>query len=330
MERQMIKFLKAVDLLSKPSGTTIREIGKCLEISRRSVYRHLAMIQELSFPVYEEKLLLEKEKRWKLDESYVKKLPNMNIPNADLTLSEIISLYLIKNKADIFKNSGVEKYIESAYKKLSLFLPENLFKQLDKIRTLFISSSKFAKDYKGKEKIIEQLTDAMLKQKTCYVEYHSFGDDKIKNFAVDPLHFFENNCGLYLMVNTTRFKEIRTLAVERINNITITGSLFEYPKDFNPDKLLETAFDIVYDDPIEVKIRFSAGQARYIKERKWSVTQKIEDQPDGSLILSMTTSGWWDVKKWVLSYGAEAEVIEPESLRKEIIDELKTSLKKYK
>ena len=37
----------------------------------------------------------------------------------------------------------------------------------------------------------------------------------------------------------------------------------------------------------------------------------------------METSGWWDVKRWVLSYGSEAKVLEPEDLRKEIRAELK-------
>jgi hypothetical protein len=43
----------------------------------------------------------------------------------------------------------------------------------------------------------------------------------------------------------------------------------------------------------------------------------------------MKTSGWWDVKKWVLSYGTEAEVIEPEELRGEILDELMNTAKRY-
>lgn len=38
----------------------------------------------------------------------------------------------------------------------------------------------------------------------------------------------------------------------------------------------------------------------------------------------MNTSGWWDVKKWVLSFGAEAEVLEPAKLRRDVIDELKS------
>ena len=87
---------------------------------------------------------------------------------------------------------------------------------------------------------------------------------------------------------------------------------------------------LVYGDPIEVKIWFSAEQARFIKERKWSQTQKIKDQKDGSIILSMQTSGGWEVKKWVLSYGADAKVLEPEALKKEIVEELNKPMHNYK
>jgi len=45
--------------------------------------------------------------------------------------------------------------------------------------------------------------------------------------------------------------------------------------------------------------------------------------------MEMKTSGWWDVKKWVLSYGAEAKVLEPEDLRQEIIEELTAMMKQY-
>lgn len=85
----------------------------------------------------------------------------------------------------------------------------------------------------------------------------------------------------------------------------------------------------VYVTPIEAKIWFSADQARYIKERRWSADQKIVEQEDGSVILEMNTSGWWDVKKWVLSFGAEAKVLEPAALRKEIMGELKATERNY-
>lgn len=55
----------------------------------------------------------------------------------------------------------------------------------------------------------------------------------------------------------------------------------------------------------------------------------MKEQKDGSIILEMKTSGWWDVKKWVLSFGAEAKVLKPEKLRKEIIEEMKAGLAIY-
>ena len=43
----------------------------------------------------------------------------------------------------------------------------------------------------------------------------------------------------------------------------------------------------------------------------------------------MQTSGWWDVKRWVLSYGKDAKVLEPEELRIDIVAELDATYKGY-
>jgi len=328
--KTLIKLLKAIDLLSKPEGATINKMAAHLKVDRRSVYRIIHVMEDIGFPIWADKIPLEKEKRWKFEESYLKKLPNMKIPDVNLTLPEVLSLYLLKGGEGLFKGTEIEKNINSAFGKLGLFLPEGALDKLSKIKALFISPAKFVKDYSEKEDIIDNLTTVMLNNETCKIEYHSFYDDKIKYFKIDPLHFFENDGGLYILVNTTTFGDIRTLAVERIQEITKTGEFFDYPKNFYPEELIESAFDIVYGDPVDVKIWFSSDQARYIKERNWSKTQKIEDQEDGSIILSMNTSGWWDIKRWVLSYGAEAKVLEPKELRNYIRDELKASIDSYR
>jgi len=127
----------------------------------------------------------------------------MKVPDVNLTLLEIISLYLLRSEASLLKGTELERNAKSTFGKLSLFLPKDAFSKLNKIKALFVSASKFVKDYSGKEEIIGQLMDAIFKNETCYLTYHSFYDDKIKNFKVDPLHFFENDAGLYLLVNTT-------------------------------------------------------------------------------------------------------------------------------
>lgn len=326
----LVKFLRAIDLLSRPQGATVDEICAELKIDRRSVYRLLDVINEMHFPVYDYPDPEDGRKvRKRLIDTYQKKLPNMTVPEIKLTISELIALSLLRGEERIYKGTEVEKKIDSAYAKIALHMPADLPRQLDKLRPLFLSTHKLAKDYKDKEGIIDLLTEAMLQSRTCRVKYHSFADDKMKAFQIDPLHFFENQGGLYLFVNATKFSDILILAVERIAELTITGDKFVYPQDFQPEERLESAFNITMGDELTCKIWFSSDQARYIKERRWSPNQKITIQKDGSIILKMTTSGLWDVKRWVMMYGSEAEVLEPEALRQAIVDDLATMQARY-
>lgn len=320
--KHLIKMLKAVDFLARPGGASMEEVAEELGVDRRTAYRIRETLEELGFPLYDDTSTLDGKKRYRFEESYLKKLPNLKIPELNLTLYELIALYFIRGNGKLFSGTDIESNIESAYTKLDAFMPTGLARNLEKVKTLFISSSKFAKDYRDKQEIIETITDAIFRQQTCLVEYHSFHHDQVKKYKIDPLRFFERDGGLYLFVRTTTYGHIRVLAVERINNLTTTEATFSQPDDFDPDLLLENAFSIVYDEPVEVKIRFSSDVARFIKERRWAKEQAITDEPDGSIVMQIKTSGWMDVQKWILSFGPDAELLEPKDMRLEIKERL--------
>lgn len=327
--RHLVKVLKAVEILSHPGGATMDELREGLEVDRRTAYRIRETLEELNFPIYEDCSSLDGRKRFRFTDSYLKKLPNLSLPELNLTLPELIALYFIRSNRQMFKGTEIERNINAAFEKLNAFVPEGLAERLDKVKTLFVASSKFSKDYSDKEEIIEQLTDAIFRQRTCQVEYHSFMDDRCKQFLIDPLRFFERDGGLYLFVRATAYNHIRTLAVERINQITPTGETFVQPDDFDPDAMLEEAFSMVYGEPVEVEITFSAEVAKYIRERQWAKEQNITDLPDGSINLEMNTSGWFDVKKWVLSFGEDAELVKPLEMRAELAETAKAFVKMY-
>ncbi len=326
--RNITQIVKSVDLLCQSGGITINQMAKVLEVDRRNVYRILDVIQDLGFPVYDE-VTFGRQKTWKMDPDYALKLPNITLPDVRLNIGEIIALHLLRAESTLYAGTDIEARLDSAFAKLSQFVPSGLYGQLKKLHTLFVSNKKLTKDYAGKEDIIDSLSGAMLRNKTCVTTYHSFVDDKDKTFRIDPLHFFESNGGLYLFVQATRFGDIRILAVERINNIEVLEEQFAYPDDFNPEEKLSQAFGMVYDDPIDLEVVFAAGQAKYIKERTFSPDQVIQKHPDGGITLKMKTSGWYDVKRWILGFGAEAVIVRPEELREEIVDELRAALERY-
>jgi len=329
--RILKKILDAINLLAQPTGTTISSLCEQLDIDKRQAYRVMETLQyDFGFVIDKDKPVLGNEVRYYLDKDFCKRLLDMKVANLNLSLTEIIALYFLKGHSRLYKGTDIEANINRAFAKLDVFVPEGLADKLEKVKSLLITNTKFVKDYSEKDEIIDIITSAIMQQKTCNVEYHSFGNDQIKKFDIEPLTFFEWNGGLYIFVRVTKHGDIRTLAVERIINLSVTSNTYEYPAGFDPDALLEEAFGLVYDDPLTVKIKFAADHALYIQERCWAKNQKIEVQKDGSIILTMTTSGWFDVKKWILSYGADAELLEPADKRKELKKEARRLADLYK
>jgi predicted DNA-binding transcriptional regulator YafY len=88
----------------------------------------------------------------------------------------------------------------------------------------------------------------------------------------------------------------------------------------------------IYDgaDDIRIRIRFSSRVARFVKEKRWHASQQLWPQRDGSLIAEFQLSSTVEVKRWVLSFGRDAVVLEPVPLCEEIAEEAAVVLAAYK
>jgi len=325
----LLKLMKLLDLLSKPTGATYDEMVEELGVTTRTVYRLIDVLDELGFPIVDESLRGDRRKRKKLLEDFQRKLPNMTVPEITFTQSELFALALLKSEDSLLQGTELGGALERVFARLALIMPNGLSEKLVRIRTLFISKSPIGKSYAGKERIIEQLFRAMLSTRCCTVTYHAFSTDSVKTYQIEPLQFFEHHGGLYLFARVSKYGDIRILAIERLQKIEVMAETFPWPEGFQAESYLKSAFGLTLDDEIEVTIRFSPDQAKYIRERKWAAEQKLTTAKDGSVILWMRTSGWYDIKRWVLSFGVEAEVLEPEALRAEMKWEITKMGKMY-
>jgi len=75
------------------------------------------------------------------------------------------------------------------------------------------------------------------------------------------------------------------------------------------------SFKVMHDELYTVKIRISAGWARWIGEKIWHESQKITKLTDGGLEMTFRVAGLDEIKRWILSFGAECQVLNPEKLK---------------
>ena len=78
-----------------------------------------------------------------------------------------------------------------------------------------------------------------------------------------------------------------------------------------------------------VALRFNAYRARWLRQEIWHPEQRLEEQPDGSLIMRFLVTDFREVKLRVMQYGAEVEVLAPLELWEEIRTEIGRMVRLY-
>ncbi len=125
---------------------------------------------------------------------------------------------------------------------------------------------------------------------------------------------------------------LRLLAVDRIQEAElIRGEQFEVPRDYDPDDHFAGQLGLWQDDaePERVRIAFTAAVAPSAKERRWPGQLGWSDAQDGRSILELTIPITPEVLTWVLTWGDQAEVLEPDSLRERVVATLGSALSQY-
>ena len=67
-----------------------------------------------------------------------------------------------------------------------------------------------------------------------------------------------------------------------------------------------------------VVIKFAPRIAPLIREVRWHSTQKLHTMSDGALRFEVTVAGLHEIGWWIMTWGDEAEVLEPKELRERV------------
>jgi len=174
-------------------------------------------------------------------------------------------------------------------------------------------------DYTPHEESIRTLLQAMEKHIVCKVRYRSIMAGQAKTFFIMPLKIFSHNDTMYVSARfagkpgepgkKTEYDPL--LAVHRLRSVELTDRTFEYPRDFDFEKIYNRNFGIIKDEAFEVEVEFTGHAAGYVSERIWSPDQKLEQNKDGRVRLTFSASSRPELKSWLLSFGEEARLIRP-------------------
>jgi predicted DNA-binding transcriptional regulator YafY len=307
---QLARQWKLVHLLAGHLGRTLTQLAGELGVAKRTVQRDIEVLSVAGFPVTSE--TRNGTVFWHFMEGFHAETP------IALTLTEQMALYFSKGLFKPLQGTPIYESLELAIQKIGSQLPAQSFRFLRGLDQGIAVSSFGWKDYSHSKEVIDALTRAVFNKFTVRILHRSPQRERAIEREVDPYRIWYANNGLYLVGHDHKENELRTFAVERIQSAKLTNRRFEIPPDFNFDEFQKTAFNVIWGEPQEVKIRFSPSQAPYIRERTWHPSQRIETESDGGIVLTLCVADLDEVKRWLIGFGAEAEVLEPQALCDEI------------
>ena len=124
---------------------------------------------------------------------------------------------------------------------------------------------------------------------------------------------------MYLFALDADEGRVKTYAVDRFRAFSrARGEAFAYPEDYDPQSLVADCFGIIGGQITDIRLAFTRQIAPYVRERIWHRSQRVEPQGDGSIELTMRVGISPELEAWLLGFGPNMRVLEPERLRERI------------
>ncbi len=307
-------------LAARRLGATVREIAGEIQASERTIRRDLNSLCKINFPI-EESTGDRGRKTWRYT-------GNGKLLPLTFTYDEAAALYLARRFLQPLAGTNLGDAADSALRKIRCTLGEKALEFFDQLLRVYHVTSTGLGDYTHKTEIIDSLHTAIEEHKVTRLTYQSQNATRPAARDVHPYKIVEHKGSLYLIAFDPGHQMVRRYKVDRIEEAEVTKLVFEPPMDFDVQNHLAGSFGIYGgSDDVTVVVKILPAAARYAGESKWHDSEAVTHQHDGSLLVRFQLSSTVEIKSWVLSFGANAIVLEPEELRAEIARELEHLLR---
>lgn len=333
MYHSLIRILAAARLLDRARGATVAEIAENLGVDKRSAYRTLDALEELNYPLVKDE---EHGGRYRLMDGARASKWWMPVPSVAFDLEDRILLDWLFDS--VARSGPLAERARSLRRKLSFIgaatgialEPKDSGAGPAARPRVLVERPVLAKALtEESENALSTILSATARRRACEVSYEARESGEVRTYDIHPLAVFESEGGLYAFVLVPYYGSIRVLAVERIRELVLKDESFVPPDGFDAEARLADPFGFIQGEPVRVLLRFSSGQAPYVRDRAWPDSYRLEDDDEGRLLMSFETGGVFGLKRWVLSWGPDAEILEPDWLREEIKSELTTMADMY-
>ena len=290
------RLLFLVPYVAKNPGLHVDEVAKALGMSREALLEELDLLAMVGRPPFQPDDFV--DIYVEDDKVYVDLDQRFSAPPR-LTAAEGVALAAA---AELLRPAAGDA-LTKALEKLEKVLPggaRERYRQMSKQLDLALEAPQG----------LAALSQAIVERREVDLDYFTSSRNETEKRRVQPHELFSHRGQWYLQAHCQSRGDVRLFRLDRIRSLQLTDARFAPPADTKSQSM--PGLDAAAED---VRVRFNAAAAPYVAERFGSEVTWLEG---GGLEVKVSGDNERWLTQWVLSFGGDAWVHEPEWARKAV------------
>ena len=216
-----------------------------------------------------------------------------------------------------------------ALTKIIQALPMRLRNQLVETGELLPSDDRAAPIPENRQAIYEMILIALVRRQRLRLELRQENRKSVSTTVFDLYRLAWHQGQWALVGYCSATGGIRLYWLPWIEAVHPTSEAYAIPPRFNLNRFLKSVQAAQVGPKQSVHLRFSARAAPLICDMEATKGQRIEPAPDGTVDLFMTVDAVEQILNWVLGFGDQVQVIEPQELKAAVCDWASRIIRQY-
>ena len=285
--------------------------------STRSLRRYLAILSEAGFP-------------WHFDRAAgtYRFAGGYSLKRLDLSSGELFGLVALRSLGASI-GGAIGSSIDEVTEKLVGTAGRTVKAQVELRSPVSFRLSEIRLDEQG-ERAFALLSGAERTSRTVDFTYSDKDGNRSKR-VVDPYGFIISAGRVYCVGYDHARKDKRTFAVDSVTDPVVRAKTFVRPAGFDIEQYAGGSISGVLTGGkrAQVRVRFAARVAKAAAAARVVAERRVENGADGSVEITYVVADLDELVRWVLGWGAQAEILSPAAARSRITDLAKEISAKY-
>ncbi len=299
--------------------------------SLRTLQRDISHLVKVGFPL--ERIRAGRKMRYRLLREYIDSVPKPFSPSQWASL-----YYALCTLRDLpgspLREESLSDSVAGVFSQLRRHIPAALRAYAEGVEPRYAGVLGALREHGQQRRVGGALIEAIENGNPVRILAARAGEIRKRWWKIDPylLHF--DGGGYHLLARVSEKDTLSVWHLEGIERVRVMAGAFQMPLELDLKALLAECLREAMNNGLNVRVRFGKGVAlhavvSFMKEAFGKV-EHIKKQGKSTRDIMVRVSDVWGFRRWLMSFGHEAELMAPAELREAFAQDLEAALKKYR